>query len=179
MILISNLGLAVDFVILALAPTLWPLFVARVILGVTAASFTTANAYIADITPQGNRAGAYGILGSAFGLGFIIGPGLGGFLGGIDLRLPFWVSAALAMCNFVYGYFILPESLPRERRTARFEFHNAHPLSSLKLLRRYPMVAGLAVVMFLVYLAHYVLQTVCVLYADFRYGWGRRPSAWC
>ncbi|MGA7297007.1 MAG: TCR/Tet family MFS transporter [Rhodanobacteraceae bacterium] len=171
-ILISNLGLALDMVILALAPTLWLLFVARVVLGVTAASFTTANAYIADITPREKRAGAYGILGSAFGLGFILGPGLGGLLGGIDLRLPFWVSAGLALCNFLYGYFILPESLPRESRTQRFEFHNAHPLGSLKLLRRYPMVLGLAVVMFLVYLAHYVLQTVFVLYADFRYGWG-------
>ena len=171
-ILISNLGLAVDFVILALAPTLWLLFVARVILGVTAASFTTANAYIADITPKGKRAGAFGILGSAFGLGFIIGPGLGGFLGGIDLRLPFWVAAALAALNFLYGFFILPESLPRERRTTRFEYHNAHPLGSLKLLRRYPQVLGLAWVMFLVYLAHYVLQTVFVLYGDYRYGWG-------
>ncbi len=171
-ILISNLGLALDLAIMAVAPSLWLLFVARIILGITAASFTTANAYIADITPKEKRAGAYGILGSAFGLGFIIGPGLGGFLGGIDLRLPFWVSAALALCNFLYGYFILPESLPAERRTPRFEFHNAHPLGSLKLLRRYPMVLGLAVVMFLVYLAHYVLQTVFVLYADFRYGWG-------
>lgn len=171
-ILISNLGLAVNLLIMALAPSLWLLFVARVILGVSAASFTTANAYIADITPKEKRAGAYGILGSAFGLGFILGPGLGGFLGGIDLRLPFWVAAGLALCNFLYGYFILPESLPRERRTQRFEFHNAHPLGSLKLLRRYPMVLGLAVVMFLVYLAHYVLQTVFVLYADFRYGWG-------
>lgn len=171
-ILISNFGLALNLVIMALAPTLWLLFVARIVLGVSAASFTTANAYIADVIPKEKRAGAYGILGSAFGLGFIIGPGLGGFLGAIDLRLPFWVSAALALCNFLYGYFILPESLPVERRTPRFEFHNAHPLGSLKLLRRYPMVLGLAVVMFLVYLSHYVLQTVFVLYADFRYGWG-------
>ncbi len=171
-ILISNAGLAIDFVVLALAPTLWLLFVARVILGVTAASFTTANAYIADITPKEQRAAAYGILGSAFGLGFIIGPGLGGFLGHFDLRLPFWVAAGLAACNFLYGLFVLPESLPKERRTAHFELHSAHPLGSLKLLRRYPLVLGLAVVMFLVYLAHYVLQTTFVLYADYRYGWG-------
>jgi DHA1 family tetracycline resistance protein-like MFS transporter len=171
-ILISNAGLAIDFVVLALAPTLWLLFVARVILGVTAASFTTANAYIADITPKEKRAAAYGILGSAFGLGFIIGPGLGGLLGHVDLRLPFWVAAGLAACNFTYGLFVLPESLPKERRTARFELHSAHPLGSLKLLRRYPLVLGLAVVMFLVYLAHYVLQTTFVLYADYRYGWG-------
>jgi DHA1 family tetracycline resistance protein-like MFS transporter len=171
-ILISNLGLAIDFVVLALAPTLWLLFVSRTLLGMTAASFTTANAYIADITPKEKRAAAYGVLGGAFGLGFIMGPGLGGFLGDISLRLPFWVAAALALCNFLYGLLILPESLPKERRTPRFELHSAHPLGSLKLLRRYPQVLGLSVVMFLVYLAHYVLQTTFVLYADYRYGWG-------
>ena len=171
-ILISNLGLAFDFVVLALAPTLWLLFVARIVLGMTAASFSTANAYIADITPREQRAAAFGLLGGAFGLGFIIGPGLGGFLGDISLRLPFWVAAALALCNFLYGFFILPESLPKARRSARFELHNAHPFGSLKLLRRYPQVLGLAVVMFLVYLAHYVLQTTFVLYADYRYQWG-------
>ena len=171
-ILISNLGLAVDFVVLAVAPTLWLLFVARILLGMTAASFSTANAYIADIIPKEKRAAAFGILGSAFGLGFIIGPGLGGFLGGIALRLPFWVAAGLALCNFLYGCFILPESLPKERRTGRLELHSAHPFGSLKLLRRYPQVLGLAVVLFLVYLAHYVLQTVFVLYADYRYHWG-------
>ncbi|WP_267226452.1 TCR/Tet family MFS transporter [Dyella silvae] len=171
-ILISNAGLSLNFVLLAIAPTLWLLFVARVLLGMTAASFTTANAYIADITPKEKRAAAYGILGSAFGLGFIIGPGVGGFLGHYDLRLPFWVAAVLAACNFLYGLFVLPESLPKERRTARFEMHSAHPLGSLKLLRRYPLVLNLAVVMFLVYLAHYVLQTTFVLYADYRYSWG-------
>ncbi|MHA6206110.1 TCR/Tet family MFS transporter [Dyella soli] len=171
-ILISNAGLALNFVLLALAPTLWLLFAARVLLGMTAASFSTANAYIADITPKEKRAAAYGILGSAFGLGFIIGPGVGSFLGSMHLRLPFWVAAALAACNFLYGLFVLPESLPKERRTPRFELHSAHPLGSLALLRRYPLVLGLALVMFLVYLAHYVLQTTFVLYADYRYHWG-------
>jgi len=171
-ILISNAGLALDFVMLALAPTLWLLFAARVMLGMTAASFSTANAYIADIVPKEKRAAAYGILGSAFGLGFIIGPGLGGLLGSVALRLPFWVAAALATCNFLYGCFILPESLPKERRSARFELRSAHPFGALKLLRRSPQVLGLAVVLFLVYLAHYVLQTVFVLYADYRYHWG-------
>lgn len=171
-ILISNFGLALDFLILALAPTLWLLFAARVMLGMTAASFSTANAYIADIMPKEKRAAAYGILGSAFGLGFIIGPGLGGLLGDIALRLPFQVAAGLALCNFLYGFFILPESLPKERRTATIELRSAHPFGSLKLLRRSPQVFGLAVVLFLVYLAHYVLQTVFVLYADYRYHWG-------
>lgn len=171
-ILISNLGLAIDFVVLALAPSLWMLFAARILLGMTAASFSTANAYIADITPKEKRAAAFGVLGSAFGLGFIIGPGLGGFLGGIALRLPFWVAAGLALCNFLYGYFVLPESLPKERRTPTIELHSAHPFGTLKLLRRQRQVFGLAVVLFLVYLAHYVLQTVFVLYADYRYDWG-------
>jgi len=173
-ILISNLGLALDFVVLALAPTLWLLFAGRIVLGMTAASFTTANAYIADITPKEKRAAAFGMLGGAFGLGFIMGPGLGGVLGDISLRLPFWVAAGLAACNFLYGYFVLPESLPKERRAPRFELHSAHPLGALKLLRRDPVLLGLGVVMFLVYLAHYVLQTTFVLYADYRYGWGTR-----
>ncbi|HEX7817549.1 MAG TPA: TCR/Tet family MFS transporter [Dyella sp.] len=171
-ILISNLGLALDFIVLAVAPKLWLLLIGRIILGMTAASFTTANAYIADITPEEKRAGAYGLLGGAFGLGFIIGPALGGALGDISLRLPFWVAAGMALCNFLYGVFVLPESLPKERRTARLEVHTAHPLGALKMLARYRQVLRLAIVMFLVYLAHYVLQTTFVLYADYRYHWG-------
>jgi MFS transporter, DHA1 family, tetracycline resistance protein len=171
-VLLSNLGLGLDFVLMAVAPSLWLLFVGRIISGITAASFTTANAYIADVTPPEKRAGAFGMLGGAFGIGFIIGPALGGFLGGIDLRLPFWVAAGLALTNFAYGFFILPESLPPEKRAARFEPHTAHPLGALKMLRRHREVLGLSVVMFLFYLAHYVLQTVFVLYADYRYAWG-------
>jgi len=171
-VLLSNLGLGLDFVLMALAPSLWLLFVGRVISGMTAASFTTANAYIADVTPPEKRAAAFGMLGGAFGIGFIIGPALGGFLGSLDLRLPFWVAAGLALTNFMYGFFILPESLPPERRSARFELRSASPLGSLSLLRRHREVLGLSVVMFLFYLAHYVLQTVFVLYAGYRYGWG-------
>lgn len=171
-ILLSNLGLGLDFVVMALAPSLWVLFVGRIISGMTAASFTTANAYIADVTPPEKRAGAFGLLGGAFGIGFIIGPALGGFLGTIDLRLPFWVAAGLALTNFLYGFFILPESLPPEKRAARFEPRSAHPLGALRLLRCSPAVFGLAIVMFLFYLAHYVLQTTFVLYADYRYHWG-------
>lgn len=171
-VLLSNLGLGLDFVFMAIAPSLWLLFAGRIISGITAASFTTANAYIADVTPPEKRAGAFGMLGGAFGIGFIVGPALGGFLGSVDLRLPFWVAAGLALTNFLYGFFILPESLPPEKRAARFELKTAHPFGALKMLRRHREVFGLSVVMFMFYLAHYVLQTVFVLYADYRYGWG-------
>jgi DHA1 family tetracycline resistance protein-like MFS transporter len=112
------------------------------------------------------------MLGAAFGIGFVIGPALGGFLGGIDLRLPFWASAALALANFCYGFFILPESLAPEQRTPKFDWSHANPLGSLLLLKRYPQVFGLAAVVLLVNSAHYVLPSVFVLYADYRYAWG-------
>ncbi|MDE2156927.1 MAG: TCR/Tet family MFS transporter [Xanthomonadaceae bacterium] len=171
-ILISNLGLGVDFAMMALAPSLWLLFVGRAASGLTAASFSTANAYIADVTPVEKRAGAFGLLGAAFGIGFVIGPALGGLLGGINIRLPFWVAAGLAVTNFCYGFFVLPESLPRERRSPRFDLKSAHPIGALALLRRHPMVLGLAMLVFLSQLAHYVLQSTFVLYTDFRYAWG-------
>jgi len=174
-ILISNFGLAIDFFVMATAPTLWLLFVGRTVMGMTAASFSTANAYIADITPKDKRAGAYGLLGAAFGVGFVLGPGLGGWLGAMHLRLPFYVAGTLALCNFLYGLFVLPESLPKERRTPRFELHSAHPVGALKLLRRTPQLLGLGVTSFLVFLAHYALQITFVLYADYRYHWG--PAA--
>jgi len=171
-ILLSNLGIGVDFLFMALVNTLPLLLIGRCISGMTAASFTTANAYIADVTPAEKRAGAFGMLGAAFGIGFVIGPALGGFLGAIDLRLPFWASAALALANFCYGYFILPESLPPEQRSPKFDWSHANPLGSLVLLKRYRQVFGLAAVVLLVNLAHYVLQSVFVLYADYRYNWG-------
>ena len=171
-ILISNLGLAVDFTVLALAPTLWLLFVARILLGMTAASFSTANAYIADITPKEKRAAAFGTLGAAFGIGFIVGPALGGFLGHLHIRLPFWVAAVLSLINFCYGYFVLPESLPKERRSTRFDWRHANPFGAVVLLRRYPQVFGLATVFFLINLAQFSLNSTYVLYTDYRYGWG-------
>ncbi len=171
-ILISNFGLAIDFFVMAMAPTLWLLFVGRTVMGMTAASFSTANAYIADITPKEKRAGAYGLLGAAFGVGFVLGPGLGGWLGAMHLRLPFYVAGTLALCNFLYGLVVLPESLPAERRTPRFELHSAHPVGALKLLRRTPTLLGLGVSSFLVFLAHYALQITFVLYGDYRYHWG-------
>ncbi len=171
-ILLSCLGLGLDFVFMALAPTLMWLFVGRVISAITSASFTTANAYIADVTPPEKRAGAFGMIGMAFGLGFIVGPMLGGWLGHFDLRWPFWAAAALALCNFLYGLLVLPESLPPERRSARFEWKQAHPVGALRLIGQYPQLYALAAVVLLSNLAHYVYPSVFVLYADYRYGWG-------
>lgn len=171
-VLLSNLGIGIDFLFMALVNTIPLLLIGRFFSGALAASFTTANAYIADVTPPEKRAASFGMLGAAFGIGFIIGPALGGMLGGIDLRLPFFAAAVLALTNFCYGFFILPESLPKEQRSPRFDWSHANPLGSLFLLRRYRQVFGLATVVFISNLAHYVLQTVFVLYADYRYGWG-------
>lgn len=173
-VLISNLGLGLDFILMALVQSLPWLTLARVISGMTSASFSTANAYIADVTPPDKRAGAFGMLGAAFGIGFVLGPALGGFLGDIDLRLPFWVAAGMALTNFCYGLFVLPESLPPERRSVKFDWKRANPVGALLLLARYPQVYALAGVVFLSQLAHYVLNTTFVLYADYRYGWGPR-----
>ena len=171
-ILISSFGLGIDFIVMALAPLLWLLFIGRIVSGICAASFSTANAYIADVIPKEKRAAAFGLLGAAFGIGFIIGPALGGFLGDLDIRLPFWVAASLSLLNFCYGFFVLPESLPKERRTTRIDWRHANPLGSLLLLRRYPQVFGLAAVFFLINLAQFSLNSTYVLYTDYRYGWG-------
>ncbi len=173
-ILLSCLGLGLDFVFMALAPTLAWLFVGRIISAITAASFTTANAYIADVTTHEGRARGFGMIGAAFGVGFVVGPLIGGVLGDIDLRLPFWFAAGLALLNFCYGVFVLPESLPVEKRTARFDWSHANPIGSLTLLRSYPQVFGLAAVIFISNMAHYVYSSVFVLYGDYRYGWGQK-----
>jgi DHA1 family tetracycline resistance protein-like MFS transporter len=171
-ILLSCCGLGTDFIVMALAPVLWLLFVGRAVSGICSASFTTSYAYIADITPQHKRSAAFGMLGAAFGLGFIIGPALGGFLGHLWIRLPFWVAAGLSLTNFLYGLFLLPESLPVARRSLRIEWKHANPMGSLLLLKRYPQVFALAAVFFLLSLAQYSLNSTFVLYTDFRYGWG-------
>ena len=173
-ILLSCLGLGLDFIFMALAPTLAWLFVGRIISAATSASFTTANAYIADVTTHEDRAKAFGMIGAAFGLGFIVGPLVGGVLGDIDLRLPFWFAAGLALLNFCYGLLVLPESLPVEKRTTRFDWSHANPVGSLKLLRSYPQVFGLAAVIFIANLAHYVYPSIFVLFADYSYGWGQK-----
>ena len=171
-ILISSFGLGVDFIVMALAPFLWLLFVGRAVSGVCAASFSTANAYIADVTPREKRAAAFGMLGGAFAIGFIVGPALGGFLGHLWIRLPFWVAAGLSLVNFCYGFFVLPESHPKEHRSTRIDWRHANPLGSLMLLRRYPQVFALAAVLFLLALAQFALNSTYVLYTDYRYGWG-------
>jgi DHA1 family tetracycline resistance protein-like MFS transporter len=172
-VLLSNLGLGLDYVLMALAPNLWWLFVGRVISGMTAASVSTGMAYIADVTPPEKRATAFGKVGVAFGLGFVLGPALGGLLGSVDPRLPFWVAAALSLANAAYGFFILPESLPPERRRP-FQWRRANPVGSLALLRRHPELSGLAGVVFLSNLAHVALPATFVLYAAYRYGWQER-----
>jgi len=177
-ILLSCLGLGLDFVFMALANTLPWLLVGRIISGITSASFTTANAYVADVTAPENRARSYGMIGAAFGLGFIVGPLLGGWLGDIHLRLPFWFAAGLALLNFCYGLFVLPESLPPEKRARKFDWSHANPLGSIVLLRRYPQVFGLAAVVFIANLAHYVYPSIFVLFADYMYQWGPREVGW-
>ena len=172
-ILLSNLGLGLDYILMALAPSLWWLLIGRLLAGITAASITTANAYIADVTPPEKRAAGFGILGAAFGLGFVIGPALGGVLGSIDLRLPFWVAAGLSLANFVYGWLILPESLPAEKRRP-FAWRGANPLGALRFLRAHPGVPVLAGGLFLSQLAHMALPAAFVLYANYRYGWDER-----
>jgi DHA1 family tetracycline resistance protein-like MFS transporter len=172
-IVLSNLGLGLDYVLMAVAPTLGWLFVGRVISGITASSFSTAGAYVADVTPPERRAAGFGMLGAAFGLGFIVGPALGGLLGVIDPRLPFWVAAAFSLLNFLYGVFVLPESLSPERR-ARLAWRRANPVGALVLLRSAPTLFGLAVVHFLHRLAHDVLPSMFVIYTSYRYGWDQR-----
>jgi MFS transporter, DHA1 family, tetracycline resistance protein len=169
-VLLSNFGLGADYVLMALAPSLSWLFVGRVISGITSASVSTAFAYIADITPAERRAAMFGKVGAAFGAGFIIGPAVGGLLGGLDPRLPFWVAAALSFANALYGLLILPESLARDRRSP-FRWKSANPLGALRLLRSNLVLARLSVVTFIGQLAHEVLPSTFVLYATYRYGW--------
>jgi len=172
-ILLSNFGLGLDYVLMALAPNLAWLFVGRVISGITAASISTGMAYIADITPPERRAASFGKVGVAFGLGFVLGPALGGLLGSVDPRLPFWAAAAFSFANALYGLFILPESLPPEKRRS-FEWRRANPLGSLELLRSHRELSGLAGVVFLSNLAHAALPATFVLYAAYRYDWDAR-----
>ena len=167
--LASNFGLGIDYLVMALAPNIGWLFVGRVISGITTASISTGMAYISDVVEPEKRAGAFGMIGAAFGVGFILGPALGGLLGNSDPRLPFWVAGALSLTNALYGFFVLPESLPRERRQA-FTLRRANPVGSLVLLRSHPELFQLAGIQFIGYVAHEVFN-VWALYAIFRYAW--------
>lgn len=170
-LLISILGTALDYVLMFFAPTLWLLFVGRVINGITAANFSTCNAYVADVTPPQDRAKRFGAMGACFGIGFIMGPLVGGVLGEHHLRWPFAFAAALAFINFTYGLFVLPESRPKEQRTP-LDLRKANPLKTLSTLSAFPGVAPLAVVLFLLNFSNFSLHSTWVLYTGHRFHWG-------
>jgi DHA1 family tetracycline resistance protein-like MFS transporter len=174
-ILASIFGLGLHYLLLALAPSLWFMLIARLIGGITGASFSVANAYASDVSSAESRAKSFGLIGAAFGLGFICGPVLGGLLGSIDLHLPFYVAAGLSLVNALYGLIVVPESLPRDRRAA-FELKRANPFSALLALSRHREVGRLVVVFALVVLAQLILQTTWVLFTHFRFGWGPREN---
>lgn len=172
-LLLSCFGLGLDYILMALAPSLRWLLVGRVISGICAASFATAGAYIADVIPTEKRAASFGFIGAGWGLGFVMGPAIGGLLGSISLRLPFFVAACLALLSASYGLFVLPESLPKDRRQG-FSWKRANPIGALGLLRAHPELFGMLSVSTLYWLAHQVLPSVMVLYASYRYGWTER-----
>ena len=169
-LLISLFGFSIDYLILAFAPDLTWLFIGRIFAGITGASFTTASAYIADISAPEKRAQNFGMIGVAFGLGFILGPVLGGLLGKFGTRVPFYAASILTALNWLYGYFILPESLPKENRR-RFSWKRANPIGSLVNLKRYPIVLGLTVSFVLIYLAGHAVQSNWTFYTMEKFGW--------
>jgi MFS transporter, DHA1 family, tetracycline resistance protein len=175
LLLWSLLGLGAHFLLLALAPSLTWMFVARVLGGTAGASFTVANAYASDVTSADRRAAAFGLIGAAFGLGFIFGPMIGGLLGAANLRLPFYAAAGLSLVNAAYGYFVVPESLPPERRTA-FAIARANPIAALLALVRHREIGSLVAVFALAVLAQLILQFTWVLFTHFRFGWGPREN---
>lgn len=170
-ILITNAVTVVDYAIMAWAPSLWWLFAGRVLSGIATSNMSAASAYIADVTPPEKRAAAFGMIGSAFGLGFVLGPAFGGLVGNFNPRLTFWAAAAFALLNTLYGLFVLPESLPRERRTPRLEWKRANPVGSLRLLRSHHELWGLTWVNFTSLLAHEVFPNIWVIYCIAAFGW--------
>jgi DHA1 family tetracycline resistance protein-like MFS transporter len=167
-ILLSNFGLGVDYVVMALAGTIPLLFIGRLISGATSASFSISAAYVADVTPPQERAARFGMLGAAFGIGFIIGPAIGGVLGTIDIRAPFWAAAALSFANFIYGALILPESLPKDRRSP-FRIHTANPIGAVRFLGSRPVLLSLSTAMLFAFLAHDAIPNTWVLYTTYRF----------
>jgi DHA1 family tetracycline resistance protein-like MFS transporter len=170
-LILSAIGLGLDYIVMATAPTLAWLFLGRVISGITSASFATASSYIADVTAPEKRAVAFGRIGVAFGVGFIIGPLIGGILGTFGPRAPFWGAAAMSLASATYGLFVLPESLSRENRS-KFSWRKANPVGSLLFLARRAGLLGFSFVNFLNFLAFQVLPSIFVLYAGYRYNWG-------
>jgi len=166
----SLLGFGIDYVFLAFAPTIFWLFIGRIIAGVFGASMTTGAAYIADISPPEKRAQNFGLIGAAFGVGFMVGPVIGGILGEYGSRIPFLAAAGLTFLNLLYGYFILPESLSKDRRR-KFEWHRANPFGSLKQFKRYPAITGLILVMFFIYTAAHATQSTWTYYTMEKFQW--------
>jgi DHA1 family tetracycline resistance protein-like MFS transporter len=169
-VLLSNFGMGLDYVVMALAPTLPWLFLGRIVSGLTSSSIPTAMAYMADVTPQEKRAAAFGMLNAAFGIGFVVGPAVGGVLGNMNPRLPFWIAGALSLLNGMYGLFVLPESLPKERRK-KPDWKRANPVGSLALFRKVHGLLPLAGLLLMGYVAQMSLQNVYVIYATARFGW--------
>jgi DHA1 family tetracycline resistance protein-like MFS transporter len=170
-ILLSCFGLGADYLLMAVAPSLTWLLVGRVISGITAANTTTAGAYVADVSDAKDRAGGFGLIGAAWGLGFILGPAFGGLLGSFGPRVPFWAAAVLALLNAAYGFFVLPESLPVEQRTPTLSWRRANPLGALVLLTRQPALLSIVAVYVLYCIAHQVLPSTWALYSQYRYHW--------
>lgn len=172
-ILFSLLGFSLDYILISFAPTIQWLFVGRILAGITGASITTASAYIADVSTAENRAKNFGMIGAAFGLGFIIGPVLGGLLGHFGSRVPFYAAAILCFVNFIYGYFILPESLDKAHRRP-FEWKRANPIGSVLQLKKYPAIIGLIVALTLVYIGSHAVQSNWSYYTMYQFGWDEK-----
>jgi DHA1 family tetracycline resistance protein-like MFS transporter len=176
-LLLGFSGLALSFLATALATALWMLIAIRLVSGAMQANMSVSNAYVADITAPEERAKRFGMLGAMFGIGFILGPVMGGLLGAIDLRLPFFAAGSFALLNFLYGWFVLPESLPPERRRA-FALASANPVASLRGLAQLKGVGLLVAVIACSGLAQFVLYTTWVLYTTFKFGWGPLENGW-
>jgi DHA1 family tetracycline resistance protein-like MFS transporter len=173
-LLLSLFGFGIDYIFLGFAPSIGWLFLGRVLAGIMGASFTTAGAYIADVSPPEKRAQNFGLIGAAFGLGFILGPMIGGILGQYGARVPFFVSAGLTLINWVYGYFVLPESLNQENRRP-FDWKRANAIGSLRHLQKYPVIFGLVMPMVLIYIAGYSTQSTWTYFTMEKFGWN---EAW-
>jgi len=169
-LLFSLLGFGIDYLVVAFAPNIWILFIGRIIAGITGASITTAMAYIADISSAENRAKNFGLVGAAFGVGFMVGPGIGGLLGEVGHRVPFLFAAGLTLLNALYGYFVLPESLKKENRR-KFEWKRANPFGSLMHFNKYPGIWGLVFSLLLVYVAAHAVQSTWSFFTIERFGW--------